>query len=291
MAIKFTEHTITYEDIFARNIGIYTQEIQDLLKNATIAIGGAGGTGGATAFTLARQGVGHLKIADPELFEADNINRQQTAFISTLNQPKASVLERICKDINPEIDITLYKDGVLKSNVDDFVRNADVVVDAIDYNAPEDKLALYRKARENGLYVMSSPISGYGSLVFCFDPNGVTVEEIFEFPEDEKLLRKHKIPPRKLIGCELDYVAPDFFEVIASGKYIPSNGASCCIAAAAVSIDILKILLLREREKHPDKKLFPHLKDIPLVTVPYARRYDLWDYNKSKIVDLRNMEE
>ena len=52
------------------------KEAQNILSKSVIGIAGTGGIGGAMALRLARFGVKHIKIADPENFDYSNINRQ-----------------------------------------------------------------------------------------------------------------------------------------------------------------------------------------------------------------------
>jgi molybdopterin/thiamine biosynthesis adenylyltransferase len=277
---------ISYDKLFARNLGLYSQEMQEVLKNATVAIGGAGGgPGGITAVTLVRNGIGHVKIADPDIFENHNIVRQYGAMESTLGRNKTEVMAEILKDINPLLEIDSFPEGVNQDNMDDFLRGADVVIDSIDYSAPRDKLKMYQLARENGLYVLTGPIAGLGTLVMCFDPNGVTIEEAFDFPDDESKIEEHNIPVQRLIGCELDYVSPLFFKTREMDPpYFSTNGSSAAVSGAAVSMEAIKILLRKEREKNP--AAFPHLKNIPLTVIPEARRIDLWDQSKSGLVNI-----
>lgn len=278
---------LEYIDIFERNIGIYTQEQQDLLRRSTVSIGGVGGPGGIAAITLARMGIGRLKIADPDVFEAHNMNRQPGANMDTLGMNKTDAMALQLLNINPHLTITTYRNGVNSECLEHFLEGADVIIDAIDYSAPLVKLNMYRGAREQGQYVLSSPISGLGSLVFCFDPNGMTVEEAFGFPDDDSLVPTHRIEPKRLIGADLDYIDPNFFDILRSGAYIPVVVPAVLVAGAAVATDVLKILMIQEREQNPDA--FSHIDDIPLTVVPYARRYDVWDASKGGIIDLRTI--
>jgi hypothetical protein len=50
-----------YDLAFSRNIGIYSDEEQALLKNKKVAVPGCGGVGGIHAQTLARSGIGSTR--------------------------------------------------------------------------------------------------------------------------------------------------------------------------------------------------------------------------------------
>ena len=61
-----------YNKAFRRNLGLITEQEQQKLSNAHVAIVGMGGVGGIHAATLARLGIGRFSIADPDVFEISN---------------------------------------------------------------------------------------------------------------------------------------------------------------------------------------------------------------------------
>src|SRR5438105_1805132 len=105
-----------YDQAFSRNIGWVTQPEQHSLRGKRVAIAGGGGVGGVHLLTLARLGVSNFHIADFDTFDIVNFNRQVGAMMSTVGQPKADVLARMAKDINPEIDIKIFEEGVNRGN-------------------------------------------------------------------------------------------------------------------------------------------------------------------------------
>ena len=124
-----------YVTAFSRNIGWVTEAEQQTLKTKRIAIAGMGGVGGSHLLTLARLGVGTFSIADPDIFELANLNRQAGAVMSTINRPKVEVLADMARDINPEADIRIFPQGVNEENLSDFFRNIDLYVDGLDFFA------------------------------------------------------------------------------------------------------------------------------------------------------------
>ena len=242
-----------------------------------------GGVGGITAVLLARNGIGHLKIADPDVYEPNNLNRQYGAGVSTLGKKKVDVISDILGDINPEISVQTYAEGVTDENLEDILCGVNVVIDAIEYSSSADKWMLYKKSRENGLYVLSSPISGFGSTIFCFDPKGPAVEEIFGFTD--KNIHDYRIPSKVLMGMKFDYVPQDYFKRIETG-FIPSNAVSVAVASAVVTVDVIKILISEERKKTP--MFCSEFGEIDLIVVPKIKRYDLWDLEYCKVIDLED---
>src|SRR5271165_2808853 len=65
----------SYDEAFVRNRGLISSEEQRRLRDCRVAIAGMGGVGGVHLATLARLGVGHFTIADPDEFEIANFNR------------------------------------------------------------------------------------------------------------------------------------------------------------------------------------------------------------------------
>ena len=57
-----------YNELFSRNIGVFSESEQEKLRHSTIAISGVGGVGGLLAERLVRLGIGRIKITDPGNF-------------------------------------------------------------------------------------------------------------------------------------------------------------------------------------------------------------------------------
>src|SRR5215510_5748214 len=91
----------SYEEAFKRNRGLITEAEQQKLRNSRVAIAGMGGVGGVHLITLARLGIGKFTIADPDVFEVANFNRQYGATISNLGRNKAEAMAEAALEINP----------------------------------------------------------------------------------------------------------------------------------------------------------------------------------------------
>ncbi|MDZ7834425.1 MAG: ThiF family adenylyltransferase [Alkalibacterium sp.] len=152
---------------FIRNLGIMSEEEVQKLHETTIAIAGCGCIGGFSAELLTRMGVGKLILADPDVFDVSNINRQCAATHLTVGQRKAEALRDHLLTINPDIEIICYLDGVNENNAASFVDGADYVIDAIDYFAFPEAVALHRAARSRNLFVTTAVALGFRHV--CFD--------------------------------------------------------------------------------------------------------------------------
>lgn len=105
---------------------------QERLNNSSILIVGAGGLGCPAAMYLAASGVGHITIADADVVDMTNLQRQIGH--SSLDVGKAKVLSLVEKlrDINPRIIIKPLLLRLQGSDLIEQVSKADLVLDCSD---------------------------------------------------------------------------------------------------------------------------------------------------------------
>ena len=101
-----------YGNIFTRNIGLFTDAEQEVIRKSSIAIAGVGGIGGLAAERLIRLGVGKLKFTDPGDMETSNLNRQFGSSMLNIGQNKAKVAFDQIKDINLQAQISYSTTGI-----------------------------------------------------------------------------------------------------------------------------------------------------------------------------------
>ena len=178
-----------YETAFGRNIGWFTREEQQMLRGKRVAIGGLGGCGGAHVTTLARAGIGRFTLADFDSFELANFNRQAGAKMSTVGKPKLEVVSAMALDINPELEIRSFAEGIVEGKIDDFLAGADVYVDAIDAFNLEMRRKIYARCRALGIPAVLSVPAGMGTAFLVFMPDGMSLEEWFRFEDVEPAKR------------------------------------------------------------------------------------------------------
>lgn len=151
----------SYQEMTTRNIGFVTDAEQERLRETTVFVCGTGGMGGACILALARAGIGHLIIADIDSFEISNINRQVFAFTTTEGQHKAEATRDTCLTINPEIDITVFKND-WPDHAEQAIGKSDIVVNGTDDLGAA--LLLYRTARKLGKTVIDAYASPLPSV-------------------------------------------------------------------------------------------------------------------------------
>ncbi|HSS20354.1 MAG TPA: ThiF family adenylyltransferase [Pyrinomonadaceae bacterium] len=113
--------------------GIGKEGQQRLLRSRVLLVG-CGALGSAHAEALARAGVGKLRIADRDFVEASNLQRQTmfTERDAAERVPKAIAAAHHINEINPEIEVEPEIVDVNNSNMEQLIKDCDVVLDGTD---------------------------------------------------------------------------------------------------------------------------------------------------------------
>ena len=236
-----------YAEAFSRNIGWVTPEEQDRLRSTTVAVAGNGGVGGYHALTLARLGIGGLKLSDLDDFEVANFNRQIGATMKTVGRAKVEVIAEMARDINPDIRIDIFPDGVHSHNGAEFLEGVDVYVDGLDYFAVQARRSIFELCAQLKVPAVTAAPLGMGAAVLSFLPGKMSFEEYFRLEgvsEQEQLIRfLLGLSPRMLQRNYLVWPEAVDFEAHKG----PSTGMACAICAGMASTEVLKITLNRGR--------------------------------------------
>ena len=143
--------------ILLPEIGISGQEA---LKNASILIIGAGGLGCPLALYLAAAGVGHLGLVDDDVVDESNLQRQVLFTVDDIGHPKVDCAKRRLERLNPNINITKYRERLTSDNALKILDKYDIIIDGTD-NFPTRYLV-------NDACILLNKPNIYGSI-FRFD--------------------------------------------------------------------------------------------------------------------------
>lgn len=227
---------------FSRNIGLLSEEEQRLLLGSRVAVAGAGGVGGLHVLTLARLGVGRFTIADPDTFEAANISRQFGALQSTVGRNKAEVLGEMVRDINPEAEVRIFPDRVHGGNLDEFMRDADVFVDGIDFFEIEARRAIFRRCRELGIYALTAAPLGFGATLQVFAPQGMTFDDYFGLRDGMEDFEQIAAFATGLAPRPYHIRYLDLSKVDLARKTGPAVSPACTLASSLIATETVKVL-------------------------------------------------
>lgn len=235
----------SYELAFARNVGWVTEQEQARLKQCSVAIGGLGGVGGAHAITLARLGVGNFRLADFDVFDWPNMNRQAGAFASTIGQPKIDAMARQLRDINPEVGLHLMPQGLGAENIGEFLDGADLYMDGLDVFALGVRRLVFARCRELRIPAVTAAPMGMGTSLLAFHPDGMSFEEYFCFDglgfEDQMIKFIVGVSP----SMQQRHYLMDRGSVNLFDRKVPSTALGSELAAGVACTNALKLLLQR----------------------------------------------
>lgn len=237
--------SFSYKEAFSRNIGWVLPQEQQRLCETTVAIAGLGGVGGAHLLTLTRLGIGRFRIADFDVFDIANFNRQAGARLGTVGRPKVEVMAEMARDINPEADITTFSEGVTPQNVDAFLTGTDVYVDGLDFFAFDARQMVFAECAQRSIPAVTVAPLGMGAALLNFLPGQMTFEEYFGWQgcsDEERALKFFLgLSPAGLTRTYLvDRSAVDFH-----ARRGPSTPMACELCAGIAATEVLKIVLKR----------------------------------------------
>ncbi|MBN1345572.1 MAG: ThiF family adenylyltransferase [Phycisphaerae bacterium] len=260
-----------YQQVYQRNIGIFTPDQQDALRAAKVTVAGVGGVGGIEAVTLARFGIGELSIMDPGLFDEPDMNRQYGAMQSTIGQNKAAATARILRDVNPFMKLNVLETAPTgRAELEAFMRGSDLVIDAIDYVGFDYKAMFAEIARDLGVLNLTAPIPGFGAIMMIFAPDRMTMEEFYDAPADRAEWAKHRPPLEKLLGPGR---TPRGLTEFLEGRraYLPTVAGAAALNGGVLATEIA--LILTGLRKPDDVVTAPRVTYVDML----QRVYEVYD--------------
>jgi len=121
--LRYSRHILLNE------VGI---EGQQKLRAARMLVIGAGGLGSPAAYYLASAGVAAIVLADGDVVDLTNLQRQILHTTERVGTPKAESGKIALQAINPEVDIIPLTRRLDAAAIDRLVREATVVLDCTD---------------------------------------------------------------------------------------------------------------------------------------------------------------
>ena len=136
--------------------------VYEKLNAATVGIAGLGGLGSNVAVALVRAGVGKLVIADFDVVEPSNLNRQNY-FLEQLGEDKVKATTENLKKINPYVEIEGVSTKLNPENAARIFKNCSIVAECFD-KATEKKMLLETILTETKktIVVAASGLAGFG---------------------------------------------------------------------------------------------------------------------------------
>ncbi len=278
--VHYLEDDLHQEVRTARNKNLVSKDEQEKFYKLKIGIAGLS-VGSHGAITTALMGGARLmKLADPDVISASNLNRARYDF-TQIGINKAKLVAQYIYQLNPYADIRVYAEGINDKNIEKFMDGLDVLIEELD--DIEMKVRIREEAKKRKIPVVMATDNGDNVILdierFDLKPNlaifhgnleGFDVKEIKRSPQKMyeamgKIIDLSLVPPRVL------------HSVLEVGKTIYSwpQLASAATLSGAIIAYIARRIALGEKIK--EGKLEVNLDSV----------FDP-DYEKNK--DLRTME-
>jgi molybdopterin/thiamine biosynthesis adenylyltransferase len=182
------EHNISFSqaEAFERNLGLISREEQKLLASSLVVIAGSGGVGGLHAHTCARLGIGRYRIADADTFSIANINRQIGATVQNVGRNKAEVTAEMIRSINPESTVEVFTGNVTGDNVESFIKDADLVIDGVDFFSLSARRHLFAAAWQASIPALTAAPLGFSATLHLFARGGMSFDEYFDMTDNQE---------------------------------------------------------------------------------------------------------
>jgi sulfur carrier protein ThiS adenylyltransferase len=113
--------------LFDRNVPRTTE----IFQKSVVGIAGCGGLGSNAAMALARAGIGTLILADFDVVEESNLNRQHY-FRADIGKPKVRALASHLRAVNPDIKLILHDERLTAETVPQVFAQATILIEAFD---------------------------------------------------------------------------------------------------------------------------------------------------------------
>jgi SAM-dependent methyltransferase len=232
---------MTYKKLVSRNWGFLTPEIQRKIKRTRILLAGCG-LGSNIALLAARTGFTKFILADGDIVEASNLNRQAFSLCQT-GRNKAEVTAELIREVNPEVQIEVFPQFITEKDVEPLINKVDFVINMVD---PGPVIfELNRVANSKGKMAISPLNVGFGGVVLVFSSSSATLEEIVG---DNTLLEGFFLRLLEKVSTFLPgYLERDFLgvrdEIEQKGQPFPQLGIASFASASLVVTVIIRALM------------------------------------------------
>lgn len=150
------------EELEALMVARHTPGVHQKVKEARVGIAGLGGLGSSVAVALARVGVGTLVLADFDVVEPSNLNRQQY-FVDQIGMSKVKAMTENLARINPYVRVEGHEVVLDRENVPRIFASTPIIVEAFDRAEMKEMIITTVLEHMPGhIVVAASGLAGYG---------------------------------------------------------------------------------------------------------------------------------
>ena len=177
-----------------KNIGPIGQK---KILSSRILVVGVGGLGCPAAESLVRAGVGTIGLIDKDIINLSNIHRQNLFNSKDIKKPKVSVAAKKLKEINPLTKIQTYKSRLNEKNIENIIKNYDIIIDGSDNFKTKFLINDYCIKFKKKL--ITGAISKFDGHIFTFDFKNKKTASLKNFYQEKEI-------SDDILNCEFEGV-------------------------------------------------------------------------------------
>ncbi len=167
---------------YRRNEMVVGREGQEKLRNGSVLIIGCGALGSPAAMYLAGAGVGHIGLVDFDTIDISNLQPQLFYRQSETGKKKAETLSTRMKDLNSEVNVTVFPELLNSRNGAEILNGFDFIIEATDN--PSSKYMIDRLCYELGKPVVIAGVENMRGQVTTFVPGHSRFSDFFPEPPE-----------------------------------------------------------------------------------------------------------
>jgi molybdopterin-synthase adenylyltransferase len=179
---------------YIRNVNALSPRENESIKGFKVFVAGCGGIGGFVIEALGRLGIGHITVADGDVFDETNLNRQILSTMRLLGKSKSATAKKRMAAVNPDVVVTPMHTMITDENCRNMIHGHDVVVDALDNVAC--RFLLEASCRMEEIPMVHGAVAGWYGQVSVIFPGDNSLKKIY--------------PAGAAKGSEVDLGTPSF---------------------------------------------------------------------------------
>lgn len=157
-----------------------------LLKSRVLVVG-AGGLGSPVTLYLAAAGVGTIGIADHDVIDISNLQRQILHATDTIGTSKTESAKKRLTELNPEVYIETYPVRITAKNIARIISHYDLVINAVDNI--ETRYILNKACVLRSIPLIEGAINNFDGHVMTIIPGSSACYQCI-FPDDTEGIKK-----------------------------------------------------------------------------------------------------
>lgn len=154
---------------------------QKAISSARVLVVGLGGLGSPVLTYLAMAGVGTIGVADFDVVELHNLQRQSVHSEKAVGTPKTGSAMEFVKRINSRINVVEHNTAVTADNCAAIIANYDLILDCCD--AVELRYVLNDSCRTGGIDLISASVLRWEGQIYTVPREGCCFRCMFPVPK------------------------------------------------------------------------------------------------------------